>query len=76
VTAPRIMVQVIGLEPRHVRVIERRSKSDEPAVFIEFGGDDCKVTLAGRLNRLQEVTAEVVHQLAQLEEAHRYEASQ
>jgi hypothetical protein len=45
-------------------------------VFIEFGGDDCKVTLAGRLNRLQEVTAEVVHQLAQLEEAHRYEASQ
>lgn len=72
-TAPRITVQVIGLESQHVRVVERRTNADEPAVFIEFG-DDCKVTLAGRLNRLQQLTAELAHQLAQLEEARRGEA--
>lgn len=59
-----------------MRVVERRTNSDEPAVFIELGGDNCKVTLAGRLNRLQQVTAEVVHQLLQLEEAHRGPAGQ
>jgi hypothetical protein len=74
VAAPRITVQVIGLEPRHVRVVERRSSTDEPAVFVELGGDDCRVTLAGRLYVLQQVTAEVAHQLAELEGAHRQEA--
>ena len=69
VTAPQITVQVIGLEPEHVRVVERRTDSDEPAVFIELAGDNCRVTLVGRLYGLQQVTAEVVHQLQQLEEA-------
>lgn len=70
VTAPEIPVQIVGLAPEHVRVVERRTNSDEPAVFIEFAGDNCKVTLVGRLYRLQQVMAEVVHQLQQLEEAH------
>ncbi len=74
--APRITVQVIGLEPQHVRVVERRGSGDEPVVFVELGGDECKVTLAGRLHRLQQVTAEVGRQLAELEEAHREEAGQ
>jgi hypothetical protein len=33
-TAPQITVQVTGLEPEHVRVVERRTNSDEPAGFI------------------------------------------
>ena len=36
VTGPRITVQVIGLEPQHVRVVERRSNGDERTVFIEL----------------------------------------
>ena len=75
VAAPSITVQVIGLDPQHVRVVERRTNSDEPAVFVELGGDNCKVTLAGRLYRLQEVIAAVAHQPFQLEEAHRGDAS-
>jgi hypothetical protein len=43
-------VQVIGLDPQHVRVVERHTRRDESAVFIELAGIDCKVTLAGRLN--------------------------
>ena len=76
VAAPRITVQVIGLEPQHVRVVERRSSTDEPAIFVELGADECNVTLAGRLYLLQQVTAEIAHQLAALEEAHRTEAGQ
>jgi hypothetical protein len=76
VAAPRITVQVIGLEPQHVRVVERRSRVDEPAVLVELGGDDCKVTLAGRLYPLQQVTAEIAHRLAALEEVHREDAGQ
>jgi hypothetical protein len=76
VTAPQLTVQVIGLEPQHVRVVEQRINSNEPAVFVELGGENCKVTLAGRLNRLQQLTAEMGHQLAQLEEAHRGDAGQ
>jgi hypothetical protein len=64
-----ITVQVIGLAPQHVRVVERHTRRDESAVFIELAGIDCKVTLAGRLNRLQQVTAEIADQLAQIEEA-------
>jgi hypothetical protein len=71
-----ITVQVLGLEPEHVRVVERHVDGEESAVFIELGGLDCKVTLAGRLNRLQQVTAEITHQLAQLEEAQRAAAGQ
>jgi hypothetical protein len=55
-------------------VVERRIKGEQWAVFIELGGIDCKVTLAGSLKRLQQVTAEMAHQLAQLEEARRSEA--
>jgi hypothetical protein len=62
-------VQVIGLDPEHVRVVARRIKRDESAVFIELGGIDCKVTLAGRLKRLEQVTAQMAHQLAQLDKA-------
>ena len=69
-----ITVQVIGLDPQDVRVVERRIKGEQWAVFIELGGIDCKVTLAGRLKRLQQVTAEMTHQLARLEEARRTEA--
>jgi hypothetical protein len=69
-----ITVQVIGLDPQDVRVVERRVKGEQWAVFIELGGIDCKVTLAGRLKRLQQVTAEMAHQLAQLEQARRTEA--
>ena len=76
VAAPQITVQVIGLEPQHVRVAEQRTNSDEPAVFVELGGDNSKVTLAGRLYRLQEVIAAVGHQLLQLEEARRRDAGQ
>ena len=75
-TGPRITVQVIGLEPQHVRVVERRSNGDERTVFIELGSDDGKIALAGRLYRLQQLTAAVAHQLAQLEEGHREEAGQ
>ena len=75
-TAPQVTVQVLGLEPQHVRVVERRTKSDEPVVFIKLGAGDCKVTLAGRLDRLQQVIEEVAHQLVQPEEAHRQEAGQ
>jgi hypothetical protein len=75
-TSPQITVQVIGLEPQHVRVVERRSTAGEPAVFVELGGDDCKVTLAGRLYALQQVTAETAHRLAELEEVHREGAGQ
>jgi hypothetical protein len=71
VTGVGITVQVIGLDPQDVRVVERRIKGEQWAVFIELGGIDCKVTLAGRLKRLQQVTAEMAHQLAQLEEARR-----
>jgi hypothetical protein len=71
VTGVGITVQVIGLDPQDVRVVERRVKGEQWAVFIELGGVDCKVTLAGRLKRLQQVTAEMAHQLAQLEEARR-----
>jgi hypothetical protein len=71
-----VTVQVIGLEPPHVRVVQRRSTAGAPAVFIELGSDDCKVTLAGRLHPLQEVTAEIAHRLAALEEVHREEAGQ
>ena len=71
VTAPQITVQVIGLEPEHVRVVERGTNGDEPAVFVELAGDNCRVTLVGRLYRLQQVMAEVAHQLQQLEEVHR-----
>jgi hypothetical protein len=71
VTAPQVTVQVIGLEPGHVRVVERRTNGGDPAVFVELAGDNCKVTLVGRLYRLQQVMAEVVHQLQQLEEVHR-----
>jgi hypothetical protein len=71
VTGVGITVQVIGLDPQDVRVVERRIKGEQWAVFIELGGTDCKVTLAGRLKRLQQVTAEMAHQLAQLEEARR-----
>jgi hypothetical protein len=71
-----ITVQVIGLDRQHVRVVERRTRRDESAVFIELAGIDCKVTLAGRLNRLQQVTAEIAHQLAQIEEAQRAAAGQ
>jgi hypothetical protein len=71
VTGVGITVQVIGLDPEDVRVVERRIKGEQWAVFIELGGIDCKVTLAGRLKRLQQVTAEMAHQLAQLEEARR-----
>jgi hypothetical protein len=35
---------------------------------VEFGGDDCRVTLTGRLIRLQQVTAEMSHQLQEREE--------
>jgi hypothetical protein len=76
VAAPQIAVQVIGLEPQHVRVVEQRTNRGEPAVFVELGGDNCKVTLAGRLYRLQEVIAAVAHQLLELEEAHRGDAGQ
>jgi hypothetical protein len=76
VAAPRITVQVIGLEPQHVRVVEARSTAGEPAVFVELGGDDCRVTLAGRLYPLQQVTAEMAHRLAELEEVHREDAGQ
>jgi hypothetical protein len=76
VTGMGITVQVIGLDPQDVRVVERRVKGEQWAVFIELGGIDCKVTLAGRLKRLQQVTAEVAHQLARLEEARRTEAGQ
>ena len=69
--APEVTVQVVGLQPEHVHVVERGTNGEEPAVFIELAGDNCQVTLAGRLYRLQQVTAEVVHQLQQLEEAHR-----
>jgi hypothetical protein len=69
-------VQVIGLAPEHVSVVERGTNSDEPAVFVELAGDNSRVTLAGRLYRLQQVMAEVVHQLQQLEEAHRTAAGQ
>jgi hypothetical protein len=68
--------------PLYGRVAEGRDRSrrhvngEESAVFIELGGLDCKVTLAGRLNRLQQVTAEITHQLAQLEEAQRAAAGQ
>lgn len=75
-TGPGITVQVIGLDPRHVRVVERHTRRDESAVFIELAGIDCKVTLAGRLNRLQQVSAEIAHQLAQVEEAQRAAAGQ
>jgi hypothetical protein len=71
VTGVGITVQVIGLDPQDVRVVERRTKGEQWAVFIELGGIDCKVTLAGRLKRLQQVTAEMARQLAQLEEARR-----
>jgi hypothetical protein len=71
VTGVGITVQVIGLDPEDVRVVERRIKGEQWAVFIELGGIDCKVTLAGRLKRLQQVTAEMAQQLAQLEEARR-----
>jgi hypothetical protein len=71
VTGVGITVQVIGLDPQDVRVVERRVKGEQWAVFIELGGNDCKVTLAGRLKRLQQVTAEMAQQLAQLEEARR-----
>jgi hypothetical protein len=74
-TGVGITVQVIGLDPEHVRVIERHTERDESPMFIELGGTDCKVTLAGRLNRLQQVAAEMARQLAQLEQAHT-EASQ
>jgi hypothetical protein len=74
VTGVGITVQVIGLDPQDVRVVERRIKGEQWAVFIELGGIDCKVTLAGSLKRLQQVTAEMAHQLAQLEEARRSEA--
>jgi hypothetical protein len=70
-TSVGITVQVIGLDPQDVRVVERRIKGEQWAVFIELGGIDCKVTLAGRLRRLQQVTAEMAQQLAQLEEARR-----
>jgi hypothetical protein len=68
-TGVGITAQVIGLDPQHVRVVERHTRGDESAVFIELAGTDCKVTVAGRLNRLQQVTAEIAHQLAQIEEA-------
>jgi hypothetical protein len=68
-TGVGITVQVIGLDPQHVRVVERHTRRDDSAVFIELAGIDCKVTLAGRLNRLQQVTAEMADQLAQIEEA-------
>jgi hypothetical protein len=68
--------QVIGLDPEHVRVVERHINSDESAVFIELAGIDCKVTLAGRLYPLQQVTAEMAHQLAQIEQAQRAAAGQ
>jgi hypothetical protein len=76
VAAPRITVQLLGLEPQHVRVVERRSGMDEPAVFVELGGDDCKMTLAGRPYPRQQLTAEIAHRLAQLEEVHREKAGQ
>ena len=69
--APEVTVQVVGLQREHVHVVERRTNSDEPAVFVELAGDNCRVTVVGRLYRLQQVMAEVVHQLQQLEEAHR-----
>jgi hypothetical protein len=70
VAIPQITVQVVGLEPQDVRVVERRTNGEEPAVFVEFGGDNCRVTLAGRLIGLQQVTGEVTRQLRRLEEAH------
>jgi hypothetical protein len=70
-TGVGITVQVIGLDLEHVRVVERHIERGESAVFIELGGIDCKVTLAGRLKRLQQVTAEIAHQLARLEQAQR-----
>jgi DNA relaxase NicK len=71
-----ITVQVIGLEPEDVQVAERHINGTQSVVFIELGGSDCKVTLAGRLNRLQQVTAEMAHQLAQIEEEQRATAGQ
>ena len=73
-TGVGITVQVIDIDPEDVRVVERRIKGEQWAVFIELGGIDRKVTLAGRLKRLQQVTAEMAHQLAQLEEARRTRA--
>jgi hypothetical protein len=73
-TGVGITVQVIDIDPEDVRVVERRIRGEQWAVFIELGGTDCKVTLAGRLKRLQQVTAEMAHQLAQLEEARRTRA--
>jgi len=76
VATPRITVQVIGPEPQHVRVIEPPHQCGRAGRLRRAGWRQCKVTLVGRLYPLQQVTAEIAHRLAELEEVHREEAGQ
>ena len=63
---------IIGLEPEHVRVIERRHPESnvEPVVMIELGGNDAgTITIPGRLATLELVAAEIARGLVRLGQA-------
>jgi hypothetical protein len=63
---------IIGLEPDHVRVTERRypNSEAEPVVMIELGGTDAgTITIPGRLETLELVAAEIARGLVQLGQA-------
>jgi hypothetical protein len=60
---------IIGLEPDHVRVIERRhpQSNDEPVVMIELGRTDTgTITIPGRLATLELVAAEIARGLVRV----------
>jgi hypothetical protein len=76
VATPRITVQVIGLEPQHVRVIERPHQCARAGRLRRPGWRRVQSDPGGPALSASASDREIALRLAELEEVHREEAGQ